>query len=64
MVMNSLVGSLLDVHSNFEEFDFHANGVSRYANNSNYRNDSLIRKESIPHLFQLLITSVCFSSSR
>ena len=29
------------------EFDFRANGVARYANNSNYRNDSLIRKESM-----------------
>lgn len=28
------------------EFDFRADGVARYANNSNYRNDSLIRKES------------------
>ncbi|GAO49386.1 hypothetical protein G7K_3536-t1 [Saitoella complicata NRRL Y-17804] len=27
------------------EFDFRADGVARYANNSNYRNDSLIRKE-------------------
>ncbi|KTW26325.1 hypothetical protein T552_04181 [Pneumocystis carinii B80] len=29
----------------FLEFDFRADGTSRYANNSNYRNDSLIRKE-------------------
>ncbi|ODQ54569.1 hypothetical protein SAICODRAFT_64798 [Saitoella complicata NRRL Y-17804] len=29
----------------FLEFDFRADGVARYANNSNYRNDSLIRKE-------------------
>ncbi|EMR09295.1 hypothetical protein PNEG_02255 [Pneumocystis murina B123] len=29
----------------FLEFDFRADGMSRYANNSNYRNDSLIRKE-------------------
>ena len=29
----------------FLEFDFKANGVARYANNSNYRSDSLIRKE-------------------
>jgi protein mago nashi len=36
------------------EFDFRVVGdgrsaVARYANNSNYRNDSLIRKESMPH---------------
>lgn len=35
------------------EFDFRVVGdgrsaVARYANNSNYRNDSLIRKESMP----------------
>jgi len=29
----------------FLEFDFKNNGIARYANNSNYRNDSLIRKE-------------------
>lgn len=29
----------------FLEFDFKANGMTRYANNSNYRKDSLIRKE-------------------
>ncbi|BFZ59319.1 Protein mago nashi [Saitoella coloradoensis] len=29
----------------FLEFDVRADGVARYANNSNYRNDSLIRKE-------------------
>ncbi|EEB08854.2 mago-nashi [Schizosaccharomyces japonicus yFS275] len=29
----------------FLEFDFHHDGLARYANNSNYRNDSLIRKE-------------------
>lgn len=29
----------------FLEFDFKGNGISRYANNSNYRKDSLIRKE-------------------
>lgn len=29
----------------FLEFDFKSNGVARYANNSNYRKDSLIRKE-------------------
>lgn len=37
------------------EFDFRVVGdgrsaVARYANNSNYRNDSLIRKESMPSL--------------
>lgn len=36
----------------FEEFDFRALGdgrsaSARYANHSNYRNDSLIRKESM-----------------
>lgn len=29
----------------FLEFDFKSNGIARYANNSNYRKDSLIRKE-------------------
>ncbi|EPY53560.1 mago-nashi [Schizosaccharomyces cryophilus OY26] len=29
----------------FLEFDYHSDGLARYANNSNYRNDSLIRKE-------------------
>ena len=48
------------------EFDFRANGVARYANNSNYRNDSLIRKESMspPHLFWgwgLIVCLVCVS---
>ena len=39
------------------EFDFRADGVARYANNSNYRNDSLIRKESTsPALPPLLCT--------
>lgn len=31
----------------FIEFEFHADGRCRYANNSNYRNDSLIKKESM-----------------
>ncbi|CAG8669021.1 14276_t:CDS:2 [Cetraspora pellucida] len=30
----------------FLEFEFRADGRCRYANNSNYRNDSLIRKEN------------------
>ena len=30
----------------FLEFEFRSDGRCRYANNSNYRNDSLIRKES------------------
>lgn len=35
---------------NPSEFDFRSDGTARYANNSNYRNDSLIRKESTaPH---------------
>lgn len=39
---------------NIQEFDFRALGdgrsaSARYANNSNYRNDSLIRKESMSH---------------
>lgn len=29
----------------FLEFDFKDNGIARYANNSNYRKDNLIRKE-------------------
>jgi protein mago nashi len=45
----------------FLEFDFRTLGdgrsaAVRYANNSNYRNDSLIRKES-PFLFTIPITS-------
>lgn len=45
---NVIVGRSINAHS---EFDFRAVGdgssaQARYANNSNYRNDSLIRKES------------------
>ncbi|KAG2232204.1 hypothetical protein INT48_003894 [Thamnidium elegans] len=29
----------------FLEFEFRSDGLCRYANNSNYRNDSLIKKE-------------------
>jgi hypothetical protein len=53
--MNSLVGKTLQLQSKsltFSEFDFRVVGdgrsaTARYANNSNYRNDSLIRKESM-----------------
>ena len=31
----------------FLEFEFRADGKLRYANNSNYKNDTLIRKEGI-----------------
>jgi len=53
------------------EFDFRVIGdgrsaMARYANNSNYRNDSLIRKESTSHPSHtkqtLLILLVCVSS--
>ncbi|KAG8409455.1 hypothetical protein J3459_017491 [Metarhizium acridum] len=68
----------------FLEFDFRVVGdgrsaVARYANNSNYRNDSLIRKESMfpgslisrtPYLYHFLeiiqfltMLPVCVSSS-
>ena len=30
----------------FIEFEFQPNGLLRYANNSNYKNDTLIRKEA------------------
>ncbi|KAJ1977464.1 hypothetical protein H4R33_006218 [Dimargaris cristalligena] len=29
----------------FLEFEFHADGICRYANNSNYRNENMIRKQ-------------------
>ena len=29
----------------FLEFEFRSNGMLRYANNSNYKNDTMIRKE-------------------
>lgn len=35
----------------FLEFEFRSDGLCRYANNSNYRNDSLIKKESKFSLF-------------
>jgi hypothetical protein len=52
--MNSLVGKTLQCRAKLltiSEFDFRVVGdgrsaTARYANNSNYRNDSLIRKES------------------
>ncbi|OCT52026.1 Protein mago nashi like protein [Cladophialophora carrionii] len=55
----------------FLEFDFRVIGdgrsaTARYANNSNYRNDSLIRKESQSSALRLLMTTdwfpVCVSS--
>ena len=33
----------------FLEFEIRPNGKLRYANNSNYKNDSMIRKEGIYH---------------
>lgn len=47
---NQTFNKLLSGHSGrfgheFLEFDFKADGMARYANNSNYRQDSLIRKE-------------------
>ena len=38
----------------FMEFEFLADGTLRYANNSNYKNDVIIRKEGFA-LFRLLI---------
>ena len=47
------------------EFDFRADGTARYANNSNYRNDSLIRKEStVPltiNVFERFVDVQCAS---
>ena len=34
----------------FLEFEFRPNGRMRYANNSNYKSETLIRKEGKPHL--------------
>ena len=34
----------------FMEFEFSGNGRLQYANNSNYKNDNIIRKEGI-HIF-------------
>ncbi|EDV18857.1 uncharacterized protein TRIADDRAFT_34543 [Trichoplax adhaerens] len=33
----------------FLEFEFRPNGLLRYANNSNYKNDTMIRKEVFSH---------------
>lgn len=33
----------------FLEFEFRPNGKLRYANNSNYKNDTIIRKEAYVH---------------
>lgn len=44
---------------NPSEFDFRSDGTARYANNSNYRNDSLIRKESTaPTLDRLALNTL------
>jgi protein mago nashi len=36
------------------EFELFADGRLRYANNSNYKNDKMIRKEGIPNLIHIL----------
>lgn len=41
------------------EFDFRSDGSARYANNSNYRNDSLIRKESTARR-HALVADICW----
>ena len=65
MVMNFSVSLSLFVFCwlSLAEFDFRANGVARYANNSNYRNDSLIRKESMSLVlwFVINVWIVCVS---
>ena len=33
----------------FLEFEIRSNGRLRYANNSNYKNDTMIRWEGLPH---------------
>lgn len=51
----------------FLEFEFRSDGLCRYANNSNYRNDSLIKKESkfsqslvvITECIYYFVSSVC-----
>ena len=48
----------------FLEFEY-SHGRLRYANNSNYRNDSLIRKESAYTLCFCFLSSICwFPGSR
>ncbi|RLN51085.1 hypothetical protein BBJ28_00000743, partial [Nothophytophthora sp. Chile5] len=53
-ILNALLAALLDRCSvghrgkfghEFMEFEFRADGKLRYANNSNYKKDSMIRKE-------------------
>ena len=39
----------------FLEFEFRPDGKLRYANNSNYKNDSMIRKEGWLFFFFFLI---------
>ena len=38
----------------YMEFEIFADGRLRYANNSNYKNDKMIRKEGIPNLIHIL----------
>ncbi|CAG8499728.1 2653_t:CDS:2 [Diversispora eburnea] len=45
MFVISTTGHMGRYGHEFLEFEFRADGRCRYANNSNYRNDSLIRKE-------------------
>lgn len=40
----------------FLEFEFNSSGRMRYANNSNYKRDSMIRKEA--HVGQVVMTEV------
>lgn len=43
--LSSSVGHKGKFGHEFMEFEFSSNGKLRYANNSNYKNDTMIRKE-------------------
>lgn len=42
----------------FMEFEFKSDGTLRYANNSNYKNDVMIRKEGIFFFFLLCVVKL------
>ena len=42
----------------FLEFEFRPDGKLRYANNSNYKNDTMIRKEAYVHKGKLTLKSI------
>lgn len=42
----------------FLEFEFRPDGKLRYANNSNYKNDTMIRKEAYVHKGKLTLKSL------